>query len=103
MSDDSINEVRAKIQEFLRHGRKILEDVGVDPDRLTEDHAPGDRGVWYLRVDGDPVYRVIAVPDQDEGRDVIAFYGTFLAAAADHVGEEFLFGAGDPDEKPPVN
>lgn len=100
---DEINGVREKIQEFLRHGRGILESVGVDADRLTEGHAPGDRGVWYLRVDGDPVYRVIAVPDKDDGRDVIAFYGTFLAAAADHVGEEFLFGAEDPDDKPPVN
>lgn len=87
IADVVSNTVAAKIAEFLAHGRAILMSHGVAPGQFSEGPVEWDRAVWYLRVDGESVYRVIAVPDDNDGEPAVAFYGTFLPAAFRWVGD----------------
>ncbi len=102
MSDDEPT-VAGKIAEFLLHGRDTLRSHGVEDERIGYAAVAGDPAVKWVTVDDVPVFRVVALPDEDEGSRVVAFHGTWVGAARDHVGDQDPWdtgsGAGPDDEE----
>lgn len=93
--------VAEKMAEFLAHGTAVLVSHGVDGDRIGYAAVPHDPAVKYVTVDDVPVFRVIAVPDDIDGRPAVAFYGSWLAASDAHTGGR-AGDEGEPTDSPVV-
>ena len=84
--EEARNRVAEKIAGFLEHGQAVLKSHGIAESRVAVGHVPGDTAVWYVTVDEEPVFRVLALMDEKDGQPAIAFHGTWMRAAEKHVG-----------------